>query len=345
MPSSKKHRFPPYLAHPELKRSSDPKCPICRTGSATFVSGAVARDVVKDHSRTCEILQGWCDTCTNFVITREAVEAARARKKLPTLVAFLRQLPDKPWEEAVGQIVIDVDNWEERVSSIAQLSVLEQFNEAIAVICRECPVVGQASNFRYETDWPLIRAESPEAALFIIRELANQGYLFKDRSDMPQIPPAPTWKAYQRIDEMETSGRTSNRAFVAMAFAQKYDEIWLNVIRPGILDAGYNPIRVDKEEHAERIDDFIISQIRRCRFLVADFSGQRNGVYFEAGFALGLGRRVIWMCDDSERDEVHFDTRQFNHIMYTDLAKARRQLTNRIVALEDQGTYVPDSDA
>jgi nucleoside 2-deoxyribosyltransferase len=273
------------------------------------------------------------------------VEAARARKKLPTLVAFLRQLPDKPWEEAVGQIVIDVDNWEERVSSIAQLSVLEQFNEAIAVICRECPVVGQASNFRYETDWPLIRAESPEAALFIIRELANQGYLFKDRSDMPQIPPAPTWKAYQRIDEMETSGRTSNRAFVAMAFAQKYDEIWLNVIRPGILDAGYNPIRVDKEEHAERIDDFIISQIRRCRFLVADFSGQRNGVYFEAGFALGLGRRVIWMCDDSERDEVHFDTRQFNHIMYTDLAKARRQLTNRIVALEDQGTYVPDSDA
>jgi nucleoside 2-deoxyribosyltransferase len=100
---------------------------------------------------------------------------------------------------------------------------------------------------------------------------------------------------------------------------------------------------VDKEQHSERIDDFIIAQIRRCRFLVADFTGQRNGVYFEAGFAHGLGRKVIWMCNESEKDKLHFDTRQFNHIMYTDMDQARMQLTDRIVALEDQGTYVPES--
>ncbi len=77
--------------------------------------------------------------------------------------------------------------------------------------------------------------------------------------------------------------------------------------------------------------------------MVADFTGQRNGVYFEAGFAYGLGRKVIWMCHEADKDTLHFDTRQFNHIMYTDLEQARRQLTDRIVALEDQGTYVPEA--
>ena len=44
---------------------------------------------------------------------------------------------------------------------------------------------------------------------------------------MPQLPPAPTWKAYQRLEELQASGRTSNRAFVAMSFAPAQDEVWL----------------------------------------------------------------------------------------------------------------------
>ena len=35
-----------------------------------------------------------------------------------------------------------------------------------------------------------------------------------------------------------------------------------------------------------------MAEIRRSRFVVADYTGQVNGVYFEAGFALGLGLRA-----------------------------------------------------
>jgi hypothetical protein len=345
VPSQKKHRFPPYLAHPELRPSNNPICPICGTGNANFVSGFVSDYAIGAHGPQTEILQGWCDACTNFVITRDAIEAARAKKKLHLLCAFLRQLPDEPWEEAVGETVIGVHDWEALASSITQLKVSEQFDEALVVICRECSGVGLTSAFNFTTDWPLVKVESGHAMHFIINELWRQGYLLKDGEgrDMARFPPAPTWKAYQRIEELESAGRTSNRAFVAMSFAAAQDEVWLKVIQPAVWDAGYNPIRVDKEEHSERIDDFIISQIRRCRFLVADFTGQRNGVYFEAGFAHGLGRKVIWMCHESDKDNLHFDTRQFNHIMYKDLDKARKQLTERIVALEDQGTYVPEA--
>jgi hypothetical protein len=140
VPSRKKQRFPRYLLHPELKRSPEPKCPICRTGNATFVRGVVSQFVVGTHGPQ-EVFQGWCDTCTNFVITREAVDDARAKRKIPQLCAFLRQLPDVPWEEAVGEVVIGIQDWEELASSATRLGVIEQFDEAIVVICRECPAV------------------------------------------------------------------------------------------------------------------------------------------------------------------------------------------------------------
>jgi len=125
-----------------------------------------------------------------------------------------------------------------------------------------------------------------------------------------------------------------------MSFSPERLPVWIEVIEPAILSAGYRPLRVDQHEHNRRIDDEIIAQIRRCRFLVADFTEQKKGVYFEADFALGLGRNVIWMCEHSEVNDLHFDTRQFNHILYDDLEHAKTALANRIVALEGPGNYV-----
>lgn len=70
-----------------------------------------------------------------------------------------------------------------------------------------------------------------------------------------------------------------------MWFDQSLLEAWLNGFSAGIHDAGYVPTRIDNKEHANKICDEIIVEIRRSRFVVADFTGQRNGVYYEAGFA------------------------------------------------------------
>lgn len=77
----------------------------------------------------------------------------------------------------------------------------------------------------------------------------------------------------------------------------------------------------------------IVAEIRKSSFLIADFTGDRGGVYFEAGFAKGLGIPVIFSCKKGEwTDKLHFDTRQYNHIIWetpTDLAV---KLQNRIAA-------------
>lgn len=66
--------------------------------------------------------------------------------------------------------------------------------------------------------------------------------------------------------------------------------------------------------------------------MVADFTGHRHGVYFEAGFAMGLGIPVIWLCQEDEIDKTHFDTRQYNHILWNSAEDLYQKLLNRIQA-------------
>ena len=77
-----------------------------------------------------------------------------------------------------------------------------------------------------------------------------------------------------------------------------------------------DPVRIDLLQHNEKICDKILAEIRSCQFIIADFTLQRAGVYFEAGFAMGLGRPVIWTCMEDDFENTHFDTRQYNHIVW-----------------------------
>jgi hypothetical protein len=146
---------------------------------------------------------------------------------------------------------------------------------------------------------------------------------------------------------LDTARKTldSNQAFVAMWFSEVTDKLWTEGIYPGILAAGYKPFRIDKHDHNNRIDDEIIASIKRSKFLVADFTadstGQRGGVYFEAGFALGFGQQVIWLCEKEALKAVHFDTRQYNHITWEidKLPELARALTLRIEATIGRGSY------
>jgi nucleoside 2-deoxyribosyltransferase len=143
---------------------------------------------------------------------------------------------------------------------------------------------------------------------------------------------------FERLEEISRANPTnSDRAFVAMWFDSSRNSIYKDALSPAIEDAGYLPIRIDQVEHVNRIDDEIIAQLRQCRLLVADFTGQRGGVYFEAGFMLGLGRKVYWMCEKSHLNNLHFDTRQFNFIDYENVSEARRRLYNRIMAIDGKG--------
>ena len=123
------------------------------------------------------------------------------------------------------------------------------------------------------------------------------------------------------------------------------DDAYVNGIKPALAETGYEPFRVDSKEHVGKIDDLIVAEIRRSRFVIADFTcsmvsdGQqaqavaRGGVYFEAGFAMGFGIPVVWTCREDLIGYVHFDTRQFSHIVWKSPEDLRERLANRIRAV------------
>jgi nucleoside 2-deoxyribosyltransferase len=76
--------------------------------------------------------------------------------------------------------------------------------------------------------------------------------------------------------------------------------------------------------------------LRRSRFVFADLTHGNKGAYWEAGFAEGLGRPVIYTCREKEwsKDKTHFDTNHLNTIIWdpNNLEKAARNLTAMIRA-------------
>ncbi|MEQ1696900.1 MAG: hypothetical protein ABL901_13775 [Hyphomicrobiaceae bacterium] len=146
---------------------------------------------------------------------------------------------------------------------------------------------------------------------------------------------------HARLAELAVANETSTQAFVAMWFDASIRSAFDLGVEPAVAAAGYKAFRIDNKEHNNKIDDEIISEIRRSRFVVADMTcppdKPRGGVYFEAGFAFGLNIPVFWSCRKDSEKEIHFDTRQFAHILWTNEEDLKNQLTKKIRAILGQG--------
>lgn len=151
------------------------------------------------------------------------------------------------------------------------------------------------------------------------------------------------WRRFQELTEGRSS--TENPVFVAMWFGDEgtretMNALYHNGISPAITKVGYDAKRSDTEEHIDFVMDEIFGSIRTAPFVVADFTGNRNGVYLEAGFARGLGLPVIHTCHEDHFDQAHFDIQQVNTILWTSEQDLKEKLYHRIMATVGQGPFV-----
>ena len=135
---------------------------------------------------------------------------------------------------------------------------------------------------------------------------------------------------YLTITEM---GNLSNKCFVAMSFDQTMQET-RNAIKLALEKNDFEAIIIDEQliDSSQTINDAIVAAIKSCKFCIADFSQQKDGVYFESGFAAGLGKPVIYTCHDDWFKKSHFDTNHFPHIIYKSLEELTDSLDIKIKA-------------
>lgn len=142
------------------------------------------------------------------------------------------------------------------------------------------------------------------------------------------------------LRELRESLRRKNELFVVMAFRKETDGFWERVVVPAAENLSLKPVRIDRQETEVAISEEILSSIRRALLVLCDLTFERPNCYFEAGYAKGCFRRVLFTarCDHDPRArtggqfKVHFDLDQLKITWWDpdDLDKARAEVEDRI---------------
>lgn len=143
-------------------------------------------------------------------------------------------------------------------------------------------------------------------------------------------------RGWQLIEQIQKDTSFGKKVFIAMSF--KNETITTReALKTGITNAGYTPVLIDEVTHNQQIVPEMFKQIRDSKFLVIDVSVPNNGAYYEAGYALGLGKEVIFCCsqksfEDKEK-RPHFDVSQKQMIVWNDEADLSDKLEKWIKSL------------
>ncbi len=191
------------------------------------------------------------------------------------------------------------------------------------------------------TDYPLFVTDSPREFNFLLEQTVAEGYLVYDRFEGTSVVDRPwrqpfrlTTEGWERLAKQPMTRRKTDQAFVARWFTDEMQAVYDVAIAPALEEAGWTPLDLSIE-HNDDIADRALAEIRRSALVIADCTGNRPSVLFEAGFALGLGISVVFTCsEESEKlNGLPFDTSHRNHILWTDVKDLRTKLTNRVRAL------------
>jgi len=230
-------------------------------------------------------------------------------------------------------------------------TVPERIDRTLCNLARLSPTGGH--HILLDTrDTALTFAGTEKEARYHVTALLRYGLLDgKIYADLTPSHFALTPEGWARFEEL-TRGRSAaeNPVFVAMWFGDKdektlMDGVFHKGIVPAVGRAGYLATRVDFEEHNDWIMDRVLGGIRLAPFVIADFTGHRNGVYFEAAFARGLGTPVIHTCRKEDLSKAHFDTLQLNHVLWDTPEELEMKLYHRIVGTIGRGPHPPQRDS
>lgn len=297
------------------------QCPICNENMTYARTGA--RDATSVN----------CPRCGRYVITRTALVNLRntemSSRERATISGWLNENPD--FEISTTNI--------DQLSHLPPPSFHKQADKFLLGLEKDTSYAGEYIEERADwisRGWCINADELREIINFlkVAERIKDYGVI-----DVLRLKIAP--EGWAHLETLKRNAPDSNQCFVAMWFADEMKEIYNDIIAPAILEAGYKPHRVDQREHNEKIDDEIIAQIRKSRFVLADFTGHRGGVYFEAGFAKGLNLEVVWTCREDDLENLHFDIRQYNCITWsqTNPNDFKTKIKNRIEAVHGHGTY------
>lgn len=139
-----------------------------------------------------------------------------------------------------------------------------------------------------------------------------------------------TLAGWDRWSAIKAGRGYGNVAFLAMKFGTDLDRTFKPAAQEACQQAGFFLNQLDDKPEPGLIDVLMEKAIVDARFVIADLTYDNSGAYWEAGFAHGLRKPVIYTCRKGA--PVHFDVRNWQRVEWSedDLPNAQRQIVAMI---------------
>lgn len=309
-----------------MKTETSASCPVCRLEG---------RDVTrKKGSGDKSTYQ--CARCGKFKITGKTELVVQKLSMGSKLSGWIRNLHELGMDipDISENILMEIEQ------SIPDYNPSDKQYLFLRNISRKSKYPGNVVSITPKYDYPLAWASTPDEILFYIRFLVERGLIILDDHEAKslssvenKIHMALTPNGWAYLDNYEQRAIELCQAYVAMSFSDSMNKVWEKAIKPAIHEAGYKAMRIDSKQHTDKINAKIIAEIRNSLFVIAEVTEHKRVVYFEAGYAIGRNLPVIWCVNKKDLDNVHFDTRQYNHVVWKKPDELKEKLYDVICAV------------
>jgi len=269
------------------------KCPIC--------GGQVT--VVPPTTRTFEMT---CTVCGHFKVTYEAMLAMEGAARSQKIQRWIRRANDDDKTPLLDMKMLDA------IEQAPQPTPMEQADDYLLLVARKSSdVLGMMATFPEAELMARLGMEDARGITFVLQHLEELGFLRETPGAKGSVAAQLTVSGWSRVRELRRSSKDSRLIFMAMQFKNPVlRELVDEHFKPAAEAAGFTLRRVDEEPRAGLIDNHIRVDIRNSAMVVADLSDGNNGAVWEAGFAEGLGRPVLYTCEARlfrNKKKRHFD--------------------------------------
>lgn len=199
----------------------------------------------------------------------------------------------------------------------------EQADLLVRWLAEHVPGPGETLWIEHATHGGIIGARSPAGFELVLDHLFEAGLVTGAQSKTigggDGAHATLTFAGWDHYESLRRGGRVYRKAFMAMKFGDGLlDQVLDTVFKPSALRAGFDLFKLSDRPKAGLIDNRMRAEIQSCDFVVADLSHDNLGAYWEAGYAEGLGKPVIYTCEKSkfEQAKTHFDTNHHLTILW-----------------------------
>lgn len=299
------------------------RCPVCLNAGFENYGGNCRIVSTGDRDST-----GFeCDVCGKYEISGSAF-AGPLDPENSTLTSNQRAALSHRLQTAVrgsGPFLITTDWFKHFVSDPSLPSPAIQASNVIRYIGDTVSKSGEhIANMPLEFH-SVIGAVNRESAAQLAKELCERGTLKAiDASSMGGTNfkninlTLDGWEQYESEKRGKIAG---NYGFIAMKFGDSVlDPFVAEIVKPAVKNGiGFDLVDLRNVSRAGIIDNIMRTQIRDSAFVLVDLTHDNSGAYWEAGYAEGLGKPVIYICEKSKFDnaKTHFDTNHCTTVLWS----------------------------